>query len=228
MPEERNQRFVGPGREGDERGTRLEARCDNVVCVAAGTHGRVEGRDAVGKIAAEAEHEADGKPRGGDVAQAFGRQVVGKLRDADQRLGLDRVARAPDLHGPPQHGHRGHGQSGAPGPEQRERRLNEIGKLYDDAIARIESKLEEERGQCVDRLVGLGIREAARPRLPEQGPVRRIDQRHGVRLLPRTPPQQPFGSDRTALLLDLHVRGRERAHAAKVMGSEHARRLWPE
>ncbi len=227
VPEERNQRLPGPGREGNERRTRLQARCDNVVGVTARTHGGVERGDAVGQVAAEAEHEADRKPRGGDVAQAFGRQVVGKLRDADQRLRLDRVAHARDLHGAPQHGHRGDGQPGTPSPEQRQRSLDEIGKLHDDAIAWIEAELDEKSGQRIHRLVGVGVREGAGPGEPEQVPVRRIDQRHGVRLLPRPPPQQPFGRDRSAFLVRLDVRGGQCAHACKITGSRRARRCRP-
>src|SRR5680860_52128 len=86
------------------------------------------------------------------------------MRGADQRLGLQRIADLGDLHVPPQHGYRGDRESGAPGAEQRQRRLDEIGELQDDPVPGLEPELDEEPSERVDCRVRLPIGERARTR----------------------------------------------------------------
>ncbi len=152
----------------------MHARPDAVVRQTAGGDHIVEGGDAVGQVAAEAEHEAHRKPRGGDIAQRLRRRVFGKMGNAEQRLRLQRIANPGDLQGPPQHGHRGDGEPGPPGAEQCQGSLDEIWQLQDNPVAALEPKPDEEGGERIHRCIRLAVGQGARPRIAEQLPIGRI------------------------------------------------------
>jgi hypothetical protein len=91
-----------------------------------------------------------------DAAKLLGRHRPGKTRHADESLWLERLAHFADLIAPPQHRQHGNAESGAPGGEKRERLQREIGELHRDPVAGLKPDLDEERGERIDRGVGLG------------------------------------------------------------------------
>src|SRR6185312_6043078 len=91
-----NKRHAAARGEGDERGS-LALRSINRPHSGTGKDHVVERDDAVGKVLAEAEYETHEEVRRGDAAKLFRWVSAAKTRDADQGLGLDRLAHLADL-----------------------------------------------------------------------------------------------------------------------------------
>ena len=116
----RDKRRAAARGKGDERGTFAQRSIERPHS-GTGKERVVERDDAVGKVLAEAEHETHEEMRRGDAAELFGWPRAAETRDADQSLGLDRLAHLADLIAPPQHRQHGDAKPRAPGSEQRQR-----------------------------------------------------------------------------------------------------------
>ena len=212
-PDERHKRHTGPRRKGDHGRALAHRRLDAVVRDAAPCLDcLVERGDAVGKVGTEAKHEAHRKVAGGNGAELLRMVLAREVGDADEGFGLDVVANLADFVPAPQHRQRRDRQRGAPGGEQRQRRQRDIGKLHGDGVAGQKSKLDEERGERIDGLIGLAVAESSRMPETERLKIGRIGERDDAGPLARASPEQAVCRERAARLVPLTGFGGERAH----------------